>query len=151
MTALSVAREREHGALDQLLVSPLATWQIFIGKAVPALIVATGQATIVLLAGIFAYQIPFAGLLLLFYAAMLLYGLSLVGFGLLISSLCATQQQAFIGVFVFLMPAILLSGYVSPVENMPLWLQNLTWVNPIRHFTDITKQIYLKGADFSVV
>lgn len=104
-----------------------------------------------LLAGIFAYQIPFAGSLLLFYAAMLLYGLSLVGFGLLISSLCATQQQAFIGVFIFLMPAILLSGYVSPVENMPLWLQNLTWVNPIRQFTDITKQIYLKGADFSVV
>lgn len=151
VTALSVAREREQGTLDQLLVSPLATWQIFIGKAVPALIVATGQATIVLLAGIFAYHIPFAGSLLLFYAAMLLYGLSLVGFGLLISSLCATQQQAFIGVFVFLMPAILLSGYVSPVENMPLWLQHLTWVNPIRHFTDITKQIYLKGADFSVI
>lgn len=151
VTALSVAREREQGTLDQLLVSPLATWQIFIGKAVPALIVATGQATIVLLAGIFAYQIPFAGSLLLFYAAMLIYGLSLVGFGLLISSLCATQQQAFIGVFVFLMPAILLSGYVSPVENMPQWLQDLTWANPIRHFTDITKQIYLKGADFNVV
>lgn len=151
VTALSVAREREQGTLDQLLVSPLATWQIFIGKAVPALIVATGQATIVLLAGIFAYHIPFAGSLLLFYAAMLIYGLSLVGFGLMISSLCATQQQAFIGVFVFMMPAILLSGYVSPVENMPQWLQDLTWLNPIRHFTDITKQIYLKGADFGVV
>ncbi|WP_409308873.1 ABC transporter permease [Pectobacterium sp. B1J-3] len=151
VTALSVAREREQGTLEQLLVSPLSTWQIFVGKAIPALIVASFQATVVLLAGILAYQIPFAGSLLLFYATMLLYGLSLVGFGLLISSLCATQQQAFIGVFVFLMPAILLSGYVSPVENMPEWLQQLTWINPIRHFTDITKQIYLKDADFTII
>ncbi|AYH06370.1 ABC transporter permease [Pectobacterium parmentieri] len=151
VTALSVAREREQGTLEQLLVSPLSTSQIFIGKAVPALIVATFQATIVLLAGILIFHIPFAGSLLLFYTTMLIYGLSLVGFGLLISSLCATQQQAFIGVFVFLMPAILLSGYVSPVENMPIWLQHITWINPIRHFTDITKQIYLKDADFSII
>ncbi|WP_233948215.1 ABC transporter permease [Pectobacterium versatile] len=151
VTALSVAREREQGTLEQLLVSPLSTSQIFIGKAVPALIVATFQATIVLLASILIFHIPFAGSLLLFYTTMLIYGLSLVGFGLLISSLCSTQQQAFIGVFVFLMPAILLSGYVSPVENMPIWLQHITWVNPIRHFTDITKQIYLKDADFSII
>ncbi|ENA1760144.1 ABC transporter permease [Yersinia ruckeri] len=151
VTSLSVAREREQGTLDQLLVSPLTTWQIFIGKAVPALIVATCQASIVLLIGIFFYQIPFAGSLVLFYGTMLIYGLSLVGFGLLISSLCSTQQQAFIGVFVFMMPAILLSGYVSPVENMPMWLQNITWINPIRHFTDITKQIYLKDASFDII
>lgn len=151
VTSLSVAREREQGTLEQLLVSPLTTWQIFIGKAVPAMIVAMFQASIVLIIGIFFYQIPFAGSLMLFYSTMLIYTLSLVGFGLLISSLCATQQQAFIGVFVFMMPAILLSGYVSPVENMPVWLQNLTWINPIRHFTDITKQIYLKDADFSII
>ncbi|WP_315707801.1 ABC transporter permease [Brenneria uluponensis] len=151
VTSLSVAREREQGTLEQLLVSPLSTWQIFVGKAIPALIVATFQASIVLAAGILAYRIPFAGSLLLFYASMLIYGLSLVGFGLLISSLCSTQQQAFIGVFVFMMPAILLSGYVSPVENMPQWLQNITWVNPIRHFTDITKQIYLKDASFDII
>lgn len=150
VTSLSVAREREQGTLDQLLVSP-SPRQIFVGKAVPALIVATLQATIVLAIGIWAYQIPFAGSLLLFYFTMVIYGLSLVGFGLLISSLCATQQQAFIGVFVFMMPAILLSGYVSPVENMPQWLQNLTWINPIRHFTDITKQIYLKDASLEIV
>ena len=135
VTSLSVAREREQGTLDQLLVSPLATF----------------QATIVLGVGIWAYQIPFAGSLVLFYFTMVIYGLSLVGFGLLISALCSTQQQAFIGVFVFMMPAILLSGYVSPVENMPVWLQDLTWINPIRHFTDITKQIYLKDASLDIV
>ncbi|WLI78402.1 ABC transporter permease [Kosakonia sp. H02] len=151
VTSLSVAREREQGTFDQLLVSPLATWQIFIGKAVPSLIVACLQASIVLIFGILAYKIPFAGSLLLFYFTMLVYGLSLVGFGLLISSFCTTQQQAFIGVFVFMMPAILLSGFVSPIENMPVWLQNLTWINPIRHFTDITKQIYLKDASLSII
>lgn len=93
VTSLSVAREREQGTLDQLLVSPLTTWQIFIGKAVPALIVATFQATIVLAIGIGASN-PFAGSLALFYFTMVIYGLSLVGFGLLISSLCSTQQQA---------------------------------------------------------
>src|SRR5471032_1340144 len=151
VTSLSVAREREQGTLDQLLVLPLATWQIFVGKAVPAQIVAIAQATIVLGVGIWGYQIPFSGSVLLFYFTMLIYGLSLVGFGLLISALSSTQQQAFIGVFVFMMPAILLSGYVSPVENMPVWLQNLTWINPIRHFTDITKQIYLKDASLDIV
>ena len=151
VTSLSVAREREQGTMDQLIVSPLATWQIFIGKAIPAQVVALAQATIVLAVGIWGYQIPFSGSLLLFYFTMIIYGFSLVGFGLLISTLCSTQQQAFIGVFVFMMPAILLSGYVSPVENMPVWLQDITWVNPIRHFTDITKQIYLKDADFEVI
>lgn len=151
VTSLSVAREREQGTLDQLIVSPLATWQIFIGKAIPAQVVALAQATIVLAVGIWGYQIPFSGSLLLFYFTMIIYGFSLVGFGLLISTLCSTQQQAFIGVFVFMMPAILLSGYVSPVENMPVWLQNITWVNPIRHFTDITKQIYLKDANFGII
>lgn len=151
VTSLSIAREREQGTLDQLLVSPLATWQIFIGKAVPALIVATVQATIVLAAGILGYQIPFSGSLALFYFTLVVYGLSLAGVGLLISALCATQQQAFIGVFVFMMPAILLSGYIAPVENMPVWLQNLTWINPIRHFTEITWQIYLKDAGFRTI
>ncbi|OAT24158.1 ABC transporter permease [Proteus myxofaciens] len=151
VTSLSVAREREQGTLDQLLVSPLSTWQIFVGKAVPAMVVAAVQGSIVLIIGIFGYQIPFSGSLLLFYFTMLVYGLSLVGFGLLISALSSTQQQAFIGVFVFMMPAVLLSGYVSPVENMPVWLQNVTWINPIRHFTDITKQIYLKNADITVI
>jgi ABC-2 type transport system permease protein len=151
VTSLSVAREREQGTLDQLLVSPLTTGQIFIGKAVPAMLIAVFQGTIVLLAGILFYQIPFAGSIALFYGSMIFYSLSLVGFGLLISAICSTQQQAFIGVFVFMMPAILLSGYVSPVENMPVWLQNITWINPIRHFTDITKQLYLKDADFSII
>lgn len=151
VTSLSVAREREQGTLEQLLVSPLSTGEIFLGKAIPAIIVAMLQATIVFLSAVFGYHIPFHGSLALFYGAMLLYGLSLIGIGLLISAFCKTQQQAFIGVFVFMMPAILLSGYVAPVENMPQWLQQVVWINPVLHFTDITKMVYLKGADTSVI
>ncbi len=144
VTALSVAREREHGTLDQLLVSPLTPGMIMIGKIIPAILVAVAQGTIVLLGVIFVYRIPFQGSLLPLYFSMIFYTLALAGFGLLISSVCATQQQAFLGVFSFLMPAILLSGYATPVDNMPVWLRYLDWVNPMRHFIVIVKGLFLK-------
>lgn len=146
VTALSIAREREQGTFEQLLVSPLTTWQIFIGKAIPALIVATLQGTVILLVSIYGYQIAFQGSLLFYYFCIFSYCLSLVGIGLLISALCSTQQQAFIGIIIFMIPAILLSGYISPVENMPLMLQHLVAINPVKHFTELTKEIYLKDA-----
>jgi ABC-2 type transport system permease protein len=144
VTSLSIAREREQGTFDQLLVSPLTPGMIMVGKTVPALLVATVQATIILLAGVFVYRIPFQGFLPLLYGCMFFYILALAGFGLLISSVCATQQQAFLGVFSFIMPAVLLSGFPSPVENMPLWLQYIDWFNPLRHFIVIVKGIFLK-------
>ncbi len=147
VTALSVAREREQGTLDQLLVSPLTPGMIMIGKIIPAILVAVAQGTVVLLGAVFVYRIPFQGSLLPLYGSMVFYSLALAGFGLLISSVCATQQQAFLGVFSFLMPAVLLSGFATPVDNMPVWLQHLDWVNPLRHFIVIVKGLFLK--DFS--
>ena len=144
VTSLSVAREREHGTFDQLLVSPLTPGMIMVGKSVPALIVAGAQATIILSAGVFVYRIPFQGSLALLYGSMFFYILALAGFGLLISSACSTQQQAFLGVFSFMMPAVLLSGFPSPVENMPRWLQYIDWFNPLRHFIIIVKGVFLK-------
>lgn len=148
VTALSIAREREQGTFDQLLVSPLTPGMIMVGKTVPAILVAMVQATIILLAGIFAYKIPFVGSFGLLYGSMVFYILAMAGFGLLISSICATQQQAFLGVFSFMMPAVLLSGFVSPIENMPVWLQYVDWLNPLRHFIVIVKGVFLK--DMSV-
>jgi len=147
VTALSVAREREQGTLDQLLVSPLTPGMIMVGKLIPAVLVAVVQATIVLVGAIVFYRIPFQGSFLPLYGSMVFYSLALGGFGLLISSVCATQQQAFLGVFSFLMPAILLSGYATPVDNMPVWLQHMNWVNPMLHFIVIVKGVFLK--DFS--
>ena len=151
VTSLSVAREREQGTLDQLRISPLMTWQIFIGKAIPAIIVATLQGTMVLTASVLIYHIPFQGSLPYYYLCMITYGLSLVGFGLFISALCSTQQQAFIGIITFMVPAILLSGFIAPIENMPQCLQYLTEINPVRHFIELTKQIYLKDVSFTII
>lgn len=145
VTALSVAREREQGTLDQLLVSPLTSGMIMVGKIIPAILVSVVQGTIVLLGAILLYRVPFQGSFFALYSSMILYSLALAGFGLLISSVCATQQQAFLGVFTFLMPAILLSGYATPVDNMPVWLQYADWVNPMRHFIVIAKGVYLKN------
>jgi ABC-2 type transport system permease protein len=146
VTALSVAREREQGTFDQLLVSPLTPEMIMIGKAVPAMMVAFFQATLILGVAVFAYDVPFRGSLLLLYGGMFFYSLALVGVGLMISSISTTQQQAFLGAFVFMMPAILLSGFSSPVENMPHWLQVATWPNPVRHFVEIVKGVFLKDS-----
>ncbi|MBB5350990.1 ABC-2 type transport system permease protein [Haloferula luteola] len=148
VTALSVAREREQGTFDQLLVSPLTPEMIMIGKAVPAMIVGFFQATLILCAAVFIYHVPFRGNLLLLYAGMFLYSLSLVGVGLFISSLCSTQQQAFLGAFSFMMPAIMLSGFAAPVENMPRWLQIADMANPVRHFVEVVKGVFLKDTSF---
>jgi ABC-2 type transport system permease protein len=151
VTSLSIAREREQGTFDQLLVSPFTPGIIMIGKTVPALIVAMLQATVILSAGVFIYGIPFQGSLTLLYFSMIFYILSLAGIGLLISSVCSTQQQAFLGVFSFMMPAVLLSGFPSPVENMPYWLQCLDWFNPLQHFIVIVKDIFLKNISLNVL
>jgi ABC-2 type transport system permease protein len=151
VTSLSVAREREQGTLDQLLVSPLTPGMIMVGKTVPALLVASFQATIILTAGVVVYKIPFRGSLLLLYGSMFFYILAVGGFGILISSLCSTQQQAFMGVFSFMMPGVLLSGFPSPVENMPLWLQRIDWFNPLRHFIVIVKGVFLKDAGVDII
>ncbi len=151
VTAMSVAREREHGTFEQLLVSPLTPGMIMAGKAVPALLIAMVQGSIILSAGVFIYGVPFQGSLLLLYASMVCYILALVGFGLFISSICETQQQAFLGVFSFMMPAVLLSGFPAPIENMPDWLQRLTWFNPLRHFIVIVKGVFLKDVGIATV
>lgn len=95
---------------------------------------------------VYAYHIPFRGSLLLLYGGMLFYTLSLAGVGLFISALCKTQQQAFLGAFAFIVPGVLLSGYTAPVENMPVWLQHASWVNPVRHFVELAKGVFLKDA-----
>jgi ABC-2 type transport system permease protein len=150
VTSLSVAREKEQGTFDQLLVSPLTPGLIMVGKTVPALFVAIFQATIILTAGVVVYRIPFIGSLALLYGTMFFYILALSGIGLLISSICATQQQAFLGVFSFMVPAVMLSGFPSPVENMPQWLQYLDWLNPLRHFIVVVKGLFIKGASVAI-
>jgi len=145
VTALSVARERELGTFEQLLVSPLRPIEILIGKAVPAFIVGIGEATLILVIAVLALGVPFVGSLALLYAGLAVYIAAVIGVGLFISSLVATQQQAILGAFTFFAPALLLSGFFTPVENMPRWLAPVTLGDPMRYFTVISRGVFLKA------
>ncbi len=144
VTALSVAREREMGNFDQLLVSPLQTWEILVGKMLPAMIIGISESTVIMIISMVLYKIPFHGSLLLFYFSMIVFITSIIGVGLFISALSQTQQQAMLGSFVFMVPTMLLSGFATPIENMPVWLQPVSWFIPITHFFIIIKGVFLK-------
>jgi ABC-2 type transport system permease protein len=144
VTALSVARERELGTFEQLLVSPLEPVEIIVGKTVPALLIGLAEVTMLIGIGVWGFRVPLYGSVLLLYASMVVYLAAVIGVGLFLSSLAQTQQQAILGAFVFLVPAVTLSGFASPIENMPDWLQWLTLANPVRHFLVIVKGLFLK-------
>jgi len=150
-TSQSVARERELGTFDQILVSPLSPQEILIGKTIPAIIVGMLESLLIFILGIFLFRVPFTGSVLLFFFALFVFILSIVGQGLFISSLSKTQQQALFGTFVFNIPVITLSGYAAPIENMPQWLQYVTLLNPLRYFLVISKGVFLKDMPFADV
>ena len=151
LTSLSIARERELGTFDQLLVSPLLPIEILIGKTIPAILISLFEGSIIIFVAIFIFKIPFTGSILLLYLSMFVFITSIVGVGLFISSLSQTQQQAILGTFVFISPAVLLSGYATPIENMPAWLQPFTYLNPLRYYLVIAKGLFLKEMPFSIV
>ena len=145
LTALSIARERELGTFDQLIVSPLSSFEILLGKSIPPLIIAM-TLTMVMTGIIMAFfHIPFAGSFILFMISIFISLLAIVGVGLFISAICNTQQQAILSVMTFMMPAVLLAGFISPIEDMPLFWQFITWLNPVRFFMQLTRGIVLKG------
>jgi len=146
LTSMSVAREREQGTFDQLLVTPFRPFELMVGKALPSMFVGTVQATGVLLVAQLWFRIPFAGSFLTLYAGLLVFLLAAIGIGLLLSSIAATQQQAMLYGLLLIMPFSLLSGLTTPLSNMPLVLQYFTAINPLRYAIDITQRVYLEGA-----
>lgn len=151
LTSLSIARERELGTFDQLTVSPLSPFEIIVGKTVPPLVLSLVITSVMSCCAILLFKIPFTGSIILFYFSTLIFLLSILGIGLFISSICRTQQQAILGAFAFQMPAVLLSGYVSPVEDMPLVFQYITLVDPIRFYLIILKGSFLKAMSFQEI
>lgn len=145
VTALSVAREREAGTFDQLLVTPLQPWEILAGKAMPGLIVGIGEVTMIIAVTVFWFRIPFMGNLGVLYLGLVIYVLALIGVGLMISSLCTTLQQALLGAFLFIVPAVILSGFATPIANMPSLLQKMTYLNPMRYCLIIVRRVFLEG------
>ena len=147
--ALSIARERELGTFDQLLVSPFTPIEIIVGKTAPALLVGFVIACIMMLAAVFGFRVPFTGNLMLLLGSLVLFIASVVGIGLSVSAVCQTQQQAILGAFMVAVPVVILSGFATPVENMPQWLQYVAEANPLKHYLIIVQGSFLKALPVS--
>ena len=145
LTSLSIARERELGTFDQLIVSPLSSFEILLGKSIPPLIIAMSLTIIMIGIVIVFFHVPFVGSIVLFLISILISLLAIVGVGLYISAICNTQQQAILSVMTFMIPAVLLSGFISPIEDMPIFLQYLTYLDPVRFFMVLSRGLFLKG------
>lgn len=142
VTALSVAREREQGTFDQVLVTPL---EILMGKAIPGLIIGVIEASFIILMAVLWFEVPLVGSIAPLCLGILLFVFSVIGIGLMISSLTVTQQQGLLGGFLFIVPAIILSGYATPIANMPPLVQDFTLINPLRYFLIILRGVFLEG------
>ena len=151
VTALSVAREREAGTFDQLLVTPLQPIEILIGKAIPGIIIGLLEASLILAISVAFFDIPLRGDLGALYLGVVLFLLAVVGVGLMISSIAMTQQQAILGAFFFLVPAIVLSGFSTPIANMPELVQYLTYLDPLRYFLVIVRGVALEGDSYDLL
>ena len=146
ITAMSVAREREQGTFDQLLVTPMRPVELLLGKALPGFVIGFLEATAITLIAVLWFRIPLLGSLATLYAGLALFLLSAVGIGLMISSLSVTQQQGLLGAFLFLVPAVILSGFATPIANMPAAIQLITLLDPLRYFLVIVRKLFLEGA-----
>jgi len=151
LASMSVAREREQGTFDQLLVTPFRPYEIMAGKALPSMAIGTIQATSVLLVSQLWFHIPFAGSYLTLYTGLLLFLLAAIGIGLLVSSVAATMQQALLYSMLLIIPFSLLSGLSTPLRNMPSALLHFTAINPLRYAIDITRRVYLEGVGLDLL
>ncbi len=149
VTAMGLSREREMGTMEQVLVTPIRPLWLLVGKLLPFLVIGCFDVLLLVGAGTWIFAVPIRGNLLVAAVGVLLYLVSTLGVGLFISTLSQNQQQAFLGGFIFMMPAILLSGVMTPIRAMPGWLQLLTYLNPVRHYAEVIRGVLLRGAGFA--
>lgn len=145
--AMGLARERERGTLEQVMVTPIPPWVYLAGKLIPFAGIGLFDFLLAIGVGTWLFAVPLVGSLGGVFAVTALYIVSLLGIGLSISTVSGTQQQAFMGGFLFVVPAVLLSGVLTPVRGMPDWLQAIAWVNPLRHFQELVRASLLRGAE----
>ena len=151
LSAMAIVREKELGTLEQLNVTPLARWELIVGKLVPYGAIGMLDVVLVLIVAIYWFEVPMRGSIPLLFAMSAVYLLSTLGLGLFISTVSATQQQAMMTTtFFFLTPMIYLSGFIFPIDNMPDWIQPVTYLIPLRYFLVILRGIFLKGVGLEV-
>ena len=146
VTALSVAREREVGTFDQLLVTPMRPIDILLGKSFPGLLIGSVEATFIITAAVLWFGVPLRGGFVPLYLGLVLFLLSVIGIGLMVSSFAVTQQQALLGTFLFIVPSTILSGFATPIQNMPPLIQDITYLIPMRYFLIVVRGVFLEGA-----
>jgi len=145
LTSMAIVREKEIGTMEQIIVTPITPFEFILGKTVPFALIGFADVILVTVVGVFWFAVPIRGSLLLLFFATTLYLMTTLGIGLLISTISRTQQQAMMTTFFFFMPAILLSGLMFPIANMPNPVQWITYLNPMRYFLVIIRGIFLKG------
>lgn len=151
LTAQAIVREREMGTLEQIMVSPIRPWELILGKTLPFALIGLFDAILVGVIGVFWFEVPLRGNPLVLLLGNILFLMSSVGIGLFISTISSTQQQAQISTFFFANPAFILSGFAFPLENMPQWLQYITYINPLRYFIIIIRGVFLKGNGLDIL
>jgi ABC-2 type transport system permease protein len=152
LSAMAIVREKEIGTLEQLNVTPLARWELITGKLLPYAAIGIIDVVLVLVVAIYWFEVPMRGSIPLLFAMCLIYLLSTLGLGLFVSTISKTQQQAMMtAIFFFLTPMMFLSGFVFPIENMPSWIQPLTYLIPLRYFLVIVRGIFQKGLGLEIL
>ena len=151
LTSMSVVKERENGTMDQIIVSPLRSIEFAAGKTVPFAVIGLIEITIITFLAIIWFKVPFNGSFLFLIFSSIFYIMCTLSVGLYISTISQTQQQAMLSTFLFLMPAVMLSGFVFPIYSMPVIFQYITLLNPVRYFIVIVRGIFLKGVGFTVL
>lgn len=151
VTAMGLAREREVGTMEQLLVTPMSPLTLMIGKMLPYAVFGFIDEAIILVVGNILFDVPLRGSVLVILLASIAYLVATLGLGLLVSTMSRTQQQALMGGFFVILPAMLLSGFMTPIDAMPSWIRPLTWINPMRYFVEIVRSVLLRGATLAEV
>jgi ABC-2 type transport system permease protein len=145
LTSIAVVREKEIGTIEQIMVTPITRGEFILGKTVPFALIGLADVILITLIGVFWFKVPVRGNLVWLFVSVLLYLMTTLGMGLLISTISRTQQQAMMTTFLYFSPAVLLSGFIFPIANMPVAVQWLTYLNPLRYFLVIVRGLFLKG------
>lgn len=148
LTSMAVVKEKELGTIEQISVTPIKSVELMMGKTLPFIVIGTIDILVVTTIAIFWFEIPFMGSIWFLLLCSFTFMLTTLGTGLLISTFSSTQQQAMMTTFLFIMPFVILSGFAFPISNMPREIQYFTFINPVRHFVEITRAIFLKGSGF---
>jgi ABC-2 type transport system permease protein len=151
LTSSVVVREKEIGTLEQLMVAPISRLELILGKTIPCFVIEVITFAVIVPLAFLIYAIPFRGSLWFFFFTSLLFLITASGVGVTISAFCRTQQQAILSSFMFIQPAVLLSGFAFPIENMPTVIQYITYINPLRYFMTIVRGVFLKGTGWEVL